>query len=95
MGEGGLWREKLRQQVARSQEPVPGLPLVEITGLNRVLIENHRGICCYDREKIRIRVKFGEITVTGCGLELAHMSRERVAITGQIASVELHREVGP
>ena len=93
MGEGATWKDKLRQQLAQSPEPIPGMPLVEIAGQGRVLIENHRGVCCYGREQIRIRVSFGEISVTGCRLELARMSREAVVITGRIDTVSLHREV--
>ena len=93
MGDSGAWREKLRQQLAGCPEPMPGQPLVEIAGHGRVLIENHRGVCCYGCEEIRIRVSYGQIAVTGSGLELARMSREVVVITGRIENVTLHREV--
>lgn len=95
MGEGGTWKEKLRQQMSRNPEPVPGMPLVEIGGYRRVLIENHQGVCCYGTELIRIRVNYGEISVTGHSLSLARMSREAVVITGIIHCVSLHREVEP
>ncbi len=95
MGEGGTWKEKLRRQLSQMPEPVPGMPLVELAGQNRVLIENHRGVCCYGREQIRIRVSYGEIAVDGYGLELARMSREAVVITGRIDCISLHREVRP
>ena len=93
MGNSGNWREQLREYMARSPEPVPGMPLVEIAGQGRVLIENHRGVCCCGREQMRIRVSYGEIAVSGHRLELARMSREAVVITGRIDSVTLHREV--
>ena len=94
MGEGGKWLERIRQQMALSQEPVPGLPLVEIAGHSRVLIENHRGVIGYSREQIRIRVNYGEIHVQGTCLELNHMSREVLVIRGNILCVSLCREVG-
>ena len=92
MGEGGKWVEKLRQRMAMSPEPVPGLPLIEIAGHGRVLIENHRGVIGYSREEIRIRVNYGEIAVSGSCLELNRMSREVLVITGNITCVSL-REV--
>jgi sporulation protein YqfC len=95
MAEEGRWKERLRQQLARSQEPIPGLPLVEIAGQNRVLIENHRGVCCYDRNQIRVRVSYGELSVLGYSLQLIHMSKDTVVITGRIDSICLHREVKP
>ena len=92
MGEGGKWVEKLRHRMAMSPEPVPGLPLVEIAGHSRVLIENHRGVIGYSREEIRVRVNYGEIAVGGSCLELNRMSRELLVITGNITCVSL-REV--
>ena len=83
--------DKLSRQLEQSPEPIPGLPLVEIAGQGRVLIENHRGVCGYGREQINIRVKFGEIAVRGCGLELARMTREQLVITGRVESVNLIR----
>lgn len=93
MGGKERWMEKLTRQMEQSPEPVPGLPLVEIAGQGRVLIENHRGVCGYGREQISVRVKFGEIAVRGCGLELARMTKEQLVITGKIESVNLIRRV--
>ncbi len=42
-----------------------GLPLTEIAGDRRVLIENHLGITEYGPEKIQVRVRFGAICVQG------------------------------
>lgn len=86
------WMERLAGQL--DAEALPGLPLVEIAGQNRVLIENHRGVCAYGRERIHVRVGYGELSVRGCGLELAKMSREQLVITGRIDCVELIRRKG-
>lgn len=71
--------------------PLPGLPLVEISGQDRVLIENHLGVTQYGRESISVRVKFGQIRVSGCDLELARMTKEQLVITGRIDGVSLYR----
>lgn len=71
--------------------PLPGLPLVELSGQNRVLIENHLGVTQYGRESISVRVKFGQIRVSGCDLELARMTKEQLVITGRIDGVSLYR----
>lgn len=91
MGERGKWMDKITRQMELSPEPVPGLPLIEISGQGRVLIENHRGVSGYCRQQISIRVNYGEISVCGCGLELARMSREQLVITGRIDCVSLIR----
>lgn len=72
-------------------EPSPLLPLVEIAGDRRVLIENHRGVVEYGSETIRVVVKFGQIRVTGCGLELLRMTSGQLIIAGRIDAVQLIR----
>lgn len=93
MAERGKWKQRITQQIELSSEPVPRVPLVEISGQSRVLIENHHGVSGYGREQICIRVQYGEISVRGCNLELARMSREQLVITGRIDCVSLHRRV--
>lgn len=95
MGERGKWMEKISRQLEQASEPVPGVPLVEISGQSRVLIENHRGVCGYGRDRICVRVSYGEISVCGCGLELARMSREQVVIIGRIDEIRLIRRNCP
>ena len=89
MGKRRTWTERLQRQMEKSMEPMPGVPLVEIAGSGRVLIENHRGVICYGTEQIQVRVNYGQISVMGSGLELARMSRVRLVITGKIHSVNL------
>ena len=72
-------------------EPLPGQPIAEIAGDRRVLIENHQGVKEYTREKICVKVKYGMLTVCGCGLELSCMTREQLVISGRIDSITLHR----
>lgn len=93
MGTDGTWKDRFRQHLSGVSEPMPGMPLVEIAGQGRILIENHRGVCSYGREQIRVRVKYGQIEISGCGLVLGCMSRERIVVTGHIDAVRLIREV--
>ena len=85
---------KLADRMELPAENIPLQTLVEVCGYRRVLIENHRGVIGYSRDTIRIRVNYGEIEVSGSCLELNHMSREVMVITGNILCVSLHREVG-
>lgn len=72
-------------------EPLPKLPLVELAGHGRVLIENHLGVSQYGCKEICVKVNFGSILVCGQKLDLACMSKERLVITGQVESVRLFR----
>ena len=73
------------------EEPIPGLPLVEIAGDRRVLVERHCGVTEYGRCRICVRVKFGAVVIQGTQLELARMTGEQLIVTGRIESVQLER----
>ena len=71
--------------------PLNMLPLVEILGDQRVLVERHKGVMGYDGHKICIKLSFGMIYVNGCNLEITHMSKDQMIITGKIHDVVLKR----
>lgn len=71
------------------EQPLPGLPIVELAGNRRVLIENHRGVREYSRERIGVKVKTGLVVVCGQGLELSRMTKQLLVIQGTIEGVRL------
>lgn len=75
-------------------EPLPRLPIIELAGDRRVLIENHRGVTEYSREIIRVQVGYGQVCICGGGLELARMTKEQLVISGRVDSVSLCRRKG-
>lgn len=95
MKQSGSWMERLADGMDMPGETAPGLPLVEICGQRRVLIENHRGVGHYCTEQIRVRVAYGEVAVRGQGLELARMTRQQLVIRGCIEEVSLIRRGKP
>ena len=87
----GDWMVRLAEGMDISAEPMPGIPLVEISGERRVLIEHHRGVTQYGKDQICVKVKYGHVSVQGCGLELARMTKEQIVICGRIDCVTLRR----
>lgn len=85
---------KWMERADLSGEPVPGIPLVEIAGDNRVLIENHRGVTEYSSNRIGIRVRYGVVLVCGQYMELSQMTKERLVISGRIDGISLCRRNG-
>ena len=85
------WIQKIADGADLSAEPLPGVPVVELAGDRRVLIERHGGVTRYSREEICVKVSYGQVCVCGCGLELKHMTREQLVITGRIDGVKLLR----
>lgn len=86
-----LWMEQLADRADLSDEPMPGQPLIEVAGDRRLLIERHGGVTEYSSQKICVKVRYGLVCVSGCGLELTCMTRERLIITGRVDCVQLQR----
>ena len=70
-------------------EILPMQTVTELIGQNRVLVENHKGICVYNSAKIILKVSFGRICISGTELMLACMSRHQVVITGNIFGISV------
>ena len=74
-----------------SAQQLQEVPIVELAGTKRVLIENHQGVVSYSSESICVLVKFGKIAVSGSELEICHISRYQLVITGNISGVQIER----
>lgn len=83
--------ERLVDGADLSGENLPGVPVVELAGDQRVLIERHCGVVEYSGERICVKVRYGLVAVSGCGLELTCMTREQLVITGRIDGISLQR----
>lgn len=91
MGKRRTFFDQILEDASLGAEVIPGQPIVEISGEHRVLIENHQGVAAYGQNKILVNVKFGSVCICGCSLEMMHMTRERLIVTGRIDSVGLLR----
>ena len=91
MGHKKSFVEHIVANADLQDEPIPGLPLIEIAGDRRVLIENHRGVVEYGTQTIRVNVKFGQVCICGNGLELARMTRGQLVVCGYVEAVHLNR----
>ena len=69
----------------------PGLPVLELAGDKRILIENHRSVVHYTNDRILVCMEFGQVCVAGCGLKLARLGKEQLVITGRIDCISLFR----
>lgn len=91
MAKGRMFLERLAKEADVAADTVPHLPIVEIAGDRRVLIENHFGVMGYSPERILVKVSYGCLSVCGCGLQLVRMTREQLVICGRIQGVTLLR----
>lgn len=86
-----FWVQRIADGADLSAEPLPGVPVVELAGEHRVLIERHGGVTEYSPERICVKVRYGKVCISGCGLELTCMTREQLVISGRIDCVQLLR----
>lgn len=77
------------------ETPLPRVPLTELCGDRRVLIENHNGIIAYGPEQITVKVKFGSLSVCGNGLKICKMTTQQLVISGNIMKILVNRETKP
>ena len=84
--------EKMQRFARRSYGDIlTKLPLVELAGQNRVLIENHQGVLAYSTKEIQIKVCYGCISIRGEELQLLEMSRIQLVICGRIDGLQVFR----
>ena len=72
-------------------EPLPGVPVTELWGDNRILVENHRGVVSYTQEEIRVRVSYGILAIRGEKLGLLLMTRDQLIISGKMEGLTVER----
>lgn len=91
MGKGRMFLERLAEEGDFVSDTAAVLPIIELAGDRRVLIENHFGVMGYSAERILVKVKYGCVCIGGCGLEILRMTREQLVIRGRIDGITLHR----
>ncbi len=90
-----LYKKTLRQltgTLCESNNGLYGLPIVELAGDRRVLIENHFGVVAYGTERICVKVKYGVLCICGLEMELEKMTKDQLVISGEIGSVTIQRK---
>ena len=70
-------------------EALANMPLLELCGEDRILVENHKCVVGYTDEEIIIRVNFGLIQISGDDMKITCVNREQVVIGGNIRNITL------
>ncbi len=65
-----------------------GQPHVELEGMRRVRVEQHRGLAAYGPELVVVRCAGAELFVRGSSLTLESMSLRELRLRGQIFALE-------
>lgn len=80
--------ERASEILELPQESMSGVPKLTVTGCRYAVIEHHRGLSLYTRERIEVEGVGMRLCISGTDLELAAMDREVLILRGQIVSAE-------
>ncbi len=80
--------DDLAEKLELPSEALGAAAKLSITGGRRALIENHRGIIEYGRERIVIGTEKGRIVISGQELLLSAMNKSELLIIGKINMAE-------
>lgn len=94
MGLGEKFTTRFIETFDLPPEVMLNLPLIMMVGGKSLILENHRGILEYSRERIRIRLAKGEIMLNGRNLLIQSISNEEIQIKGDLTGFCLGEEVG-
>lgn len=70
-----------------SGEPIPGTPLIEISGSGRIVIEHYSTVLIYTDTEIQVETKLNIICIEGSGLKLSCISKHYLIITGDLTQI--------
>lgn len=90
MKNGSILR-RLTERAGLPAESLPGVPLLELSGDDRILIENHECVIGYSDKEIEVRTKFGLYKISGDAMVLACVQKEQLVIHGKVDSILLIR----
>ena len=80
--------EEIAGRLDLPAETVAGVPKLTVTGRRRALIENHRGLLQYSRDRIEVDGGRVRLRIRGANLQLVAMDRSDLLISGVILSAE-------
>jgi len=63
-------------------------PILHIVGINRIDVENHRGIIEYTDDRVRIDTKIGMIVIKGRNLLISEIDKYTISVFGKIKNIE-------
>lgn len=85
--------EKVRSRIPEflniPDQTLPGVPIIEIYGDRRVLIEGRCAVLQYTGNCIRLRNSCGAVCVSGCGLTMAELTKNQTIITGKVENISI------
>ena len=72
----------------------PGLPILELAGAERILIEKHRSVITYTSDEICVKMPYGLLLIMGEVLRIEKMTDAQLIIEGVITCIRIEKGGG-
>ena len=82
------FKRELADKLDMPEDILYNAPKLSLTDGRRTLIENHRGVLEYGKERVVVNLGRGRIIISGSELRLKAMNRTELLVRGRIRSVE-------
>lgn len=79
------------RSVEVQEESLPLLPVLELCGDHRLLIENYLRVIGYGPDEILVVVRYGQLVIAGSDLCLRRMQGQTLVVTGEIQHISIER----
>ena len=79
----------ITEKVGLRGESIPGISFLEVSGNDRIFVENHICVAGYTDSEILIRVSFGLVKIIGDSLVLSCINKDHLLIRGEIFEIKL------
>lgn len=76
------------------RDAIRDLPRLTLIGQGELVVENHRGVALFDRERVLVELPGGRLEVCGHRLVIDRIDREELVVTGRIDVVRFLPEAG-
>ena len=84
---------KIDKLLELPQEVYSPIPKMIITGFNKMIIENFKGILEYEEFFVRINTSIGIVSINGYELNLENMTNDDIKVTGKIEAIDIERTI--
>lgn len=81
-----IW-DKAAEHCGVPKETVMNLTKLSFAENRELYIENHKGICEYSEELIKIKTKFSNIKIIGADFKISHINKYDLLIEGVFSEI--------
>ena len=86
-------RKRFNDILEIPKEIYTNIPNFIITGFEKMIIENYKGILEYEDYYVRVNTYIGIVNIHGTNLRLEKMTEDNIKIIGKIESIEIERTI--